>query len=230
MRSSQAYHLHGGLSTDGRRETLSPEQQRSHTHSGGEGPGWHFPETAGSWTSRMWGTARDEGGHPLRRRYKPCGPGQASGRGEQGAGGTRLHHTIKVRKPGPRMPRGGEESQRQSGSSSRKTLEGSVGASETQSPPPFLPQGGLAALSSSAKLSSKIKVGKLRHRPDRTKLWALEQLGASAGAMLGRHGEPGRVERPRPRKNPDTASPVLSLQRNLARSRENEKQPFLFVF
>lgn len=62
--------------------------------------------------------------------------------------------------------------------------------------PPLLPQGGLAALSSSAKLSSKIKVGKLRHRPERAKLWALEQLGASAGAMLGRHGEPGRVEHP----------------------------------
>lgn len=102
-------------STDGRRETLSPEQQRSHAHSGGEGSGWHFPETAGSWTSRMCGTARDEGGHPLRRRYKPCGPGQVSGRGERGVGSTRLHRTIKVRKPGPRIPRGGEESQRQSG-------------------------------------------------------------------------------------------------------------------
>lgn len=132
-------------STDGRRETLSPEQQRSHAHSGGEGSGWHFPETAGSWTSRMWGTARDEGGHPLQRHYKPCGPGQVSGRGERGVGSTRLHRTIKVRKPGPRIPRGGEESQRQSGSSSRKTLEGSVWSSESQSPPPFLPRGaGLA--------------------------------------------------------------------------------------
>ena len=130
---------------DRRRETLSPEQQQSHAHSRGEGSGWHFPETAGSWTSRMWGTARDEGGHPLRRHHKPCGPGQASGRGESGVGSPRLHCTIKVRKPGPQKPRGEEESQRQSGSSSRKTLEGLVGASETQAPPPFLPQGaGLA--------------------------------------------------------------------------------------
>ena len=73
-------------------------------------------------------------------------------------------------------------------------------------------------------------MGKLRHRPERAKLWALEQLGAGAGAVLGRHGEPGRAEHPRPSRNPDTASPALSLQRDLARSRENEKQPFLFVF
>ena len=62
----------------------------------------------------------------------------------KGVGGARLHCIVKVRKPGPWMPRG-EASQRQSGSSSRRTLGGSVGASETRFPLPLLPQGaGLA--------------------------------------------------------------------------------------
>ena len=62
----------------------------------------------------------------------------------KGVGGARLHCIVKVRKPGPWMPRG-EESQRQSGSSSRRPLGGSVRASETRFPLPLLPQGaGLA--------------------------------------------------------------------------------------
>lgn len=143
--SSQGYHPHGGLKhgwEEGDTESRAPAEPCPQRRGG---LGWRFPETAGSWTSRMWGMARDKGGHPLQRCHKPCGPGQASGRGESGVGGTRLHCTVKVRKPGPQMTQGGEESQRQSGSSSRKTLEGLVGASETQAPPPLLPQGaGLA--------------------------------------------------------------------------------------
>ena len=143
--SSQQYHLHGGLKhgwEEGDTESRAPAEPCPQRRGG---LGWHFPETTGSWTSRMWGTARDKGGHALQRCHEPCGLGQASGRGESRVGGTRLHCTVKVRKPGPQMPRGGEESQRQSGSSSRKTLEGLVGASETQAPPPLLPQGaGLA--------------------------------------------------------------------------------------